>query len=129
MLAWRPIACAMLGTLLATSSTAHVGETGQDYRKYRQKNGIPCCTKDDCRPTTFSYEPDGTLVMYPEGHKVVVPRTRLHERPSDDGGAHWCGQFLPSGESLTFCAILPQQSVQQSPSGSHRAPTELARLQ
>ena len=29
---------------------AHVNERGMDYRLFKDRVGIPCCSKDDCRP-------------------------------------------------------------------------------
>jgi len=102
------IALSMLMT--SSMSRAHVGATGQDYSKFKQANGLPCCNNEDCRPTRYEISGD-EIVMYPDGQRIVLPRTLQHALTSDDGNAHWCGILYPDGSYKTFCAILPMQSV------------------
>ena len=54
-------------------SQAHESSTGQDYTKYRQRNGMSCCSGHDCRPARYEVKSDGTLVMFPEGRPVSIP--------------------------------------------------------
>lgn len=100
--------------MFASMAQAHVSRTGQDYGKFRQKSGLPCCDGKDCRPTTYHLNGDGSVVMFPDGNRVVIPRGDLHQMPSEDGHAHWCGVVYPNGEIKTFCAILPLQTAQAS---------------
>jgi len=86
---------------------AHESQTGQDYTKYRQRNGMSCCSGHDCRPARYELKPDGSVVMFPEGRAVSIPRDRVTEEPSDDGLGHWCGVLHGNGSATTFCAILP----------------------
>ncbi|HSR82513.1 MAG TPA: hypothetical protein VLL28_17210 [Hyphomicrobiaceae bacterium] len=86
---------------------AHEAQTGQDYTKYRQRNGMSCCSGHDCRPARYELKPDGSVVMYPEGRAVSIPGDRVTQDPSDDGLAHWCGVLHGNGSATTFCAILP----------------------
>ena len=103
------IACALTCCAIATSAETHRTTSGQDYSKYRQKNGASCCNGRDCRPVRYSVRPDGSVVMFPDGRGVVVEQRQLNQKPSDDGRAHWCGVMLPGGGPVTFCAILPRQ--------------------
>ena len=86
---------------------AHEAQTGQDYTKYRQRNGMSCCSGHDCRPARYELKPDGSVVMYPDGRAVSIPGDRVTQDPSDDGLAHWCGVLHGNGSATTFCAILP----------------------
>jgi hypothetical protein len=95
----------------ANVAVAHDSHTGQDYTKYRQRNGASCCNGHDCRPTRYEVRSDGAVVMFPEGRAVSVPGDRVNQKPSDDGMAHWCGVLHRNGEATTFCAILPVQSA------------------
>jgi hypothetical protein len=111
MMPWRAaLAAAALGAGIHLA-WAHDSHTGQDYTKYRQRNGASCCNGHDCRPTRFEVRSDGALVMFPEGRAVSVPGDRVNQEPSDDGLAHWCGVLHRNGEATTFCAILPVQSA------------------
>ena len=86
---------------------AHESQTGQDYSKYRQRNGMSCCSGHDCRPARYELKPDGSVVMFPEGRAVTIPGDRVTQEPSDDGLGHWCGVLHGNGSATTFCAILP----------------------
>jgi hypothetical protein len=104
----------MLVLLVLASSRplrAHVGETGQDYGVFRRPDGTSCCNNKDCRPVQWRTTPDGRLYMFPEGRQVYVPPNLIINRPSDDGNAHWCGIVMSTGDTATFCAILPPQSM------------------
>jgi hypothetical protein len=90
---------------------AHVGETGQDYGVFRRPDGTSCCNNRDCRPVQWRTTPDGRLYMFPEGRQVYIPPHLVIRRPSDDGNAHWCGIVMSTGDTATFCAILPPQSM------------------
>ena len=121
------IACALTCCAIATSAEAHRAASGQDYSKYRQKNGASCCDGRDCRPAGYSVRPDGSVVMFPDGRGVVVEQRQLNEKPSDDGRAHWCGVMLPGGNPVTFCAILPRQMTRwEKPSAPTRGAREFA---
>jgi hypothetical protein len=98
---------------------AHEAQTGQDYTKYRQRNGMSCCSGHDCRPARYELKPDGSVVMYPEGRAVSIPGDRVTQDPSDDGLAHWCGVLHGNGSATTFCAILPLHAASGA---SHDAP-------
>ena len=80
------MAAALGGTI--SLSQAHESPTGQDYTKYRQRNGMSCCSGHDCRPARYETRSDGALVMFPEGRTVAVPSDRVTQMPSDDGLAH-----------------------------------------
>lgn len=105
---------AMIG-VLALPGVAHEAVTGQDYSKFRQRNGASCCSGQDCRPVRYQIRPDGAVVMFPNDRPVVVPQNRLNEQFSDDGFAHWCGVIAPGGNAYTFCAILPRQMTELPP--------------
>ena len=92
-------------------SQAHEAQTGQDYTKFRQRNGMSCCSGHDCRPTRYEVKADGTLLMFPDGRAVSVPGDRVTQQPSDDGLGHWCGVLHGNGGATTFCAILPLQAA------------------
>ena len=92
---------------------AHEAQTGQDYTKYRQRNGMSCCSGHDCRPARYELKPDGTVMMFPEGRAVSIPGDRVTQDPSDDGLAHWCGVLHGNGSATTFCAILPLHAVSE----------------
>jgi hypothetical protein len=109
---------ALLGAGLC-SPRAHEAQTGQDYTKYRQRNGMSCCSGHDCRPARYELKPDGSVVMYPEGRAVSIPGDRVTQDPSDDGLAHWCGVLHGNGSATTFCAILPLHAASGA---SHDAP-------
>jgi hypothetical protein len=98
-----------------TFSQAHESSTGQDYSKYRQRNGMSCCSGHDCRPARYEVKSDGTLVMFPEGRPVPIPGDRVTQMPSDDGLGHWCGVLHGNGGATTFCAILPLQAATNGP--------------
>ena len=108
---------AVLGACLSPPQ-AHEAETGQDYSKYRQRNGMSCCSGHDCRPTRYELKPDGSVVMFPEGWAVSIPGDRVIEDPSDDGLAHWCGVLHRNGSATTFCAILPLHAAGRAPAPS-----------
>jgi hypothetical protein len=97
---------------LALPAAAHEAETGQDYSKFRQRNGSSCCSDQDCRRVRYQVRPDGAVVMYPNDQPVIVPQNLLNERYSDDGYAHWCGLIVPGRGAYTYCAILPRQMTQ-----------------
>ena len=101
---------------------AHEAQTGQDYTKYRQRNGMSCCSGHDCRPARYELKPDGSVVMYPEGRPVSIPGDRVTQDPSDDGLAHWCGVLHGNGSATTFCAILPLHAA----SGASPVPASAA---
>jgi hypothetical protein len=106
----RNLTPALILLILSTTPTfSHEAATGQDYSKYRQPNGASCCNGRDCRPVAYEMRSDGSVVMYPAGQVVVVPRARINKMPSKDGLGHWCGFMLPTGGAMTFCAILPMQ--------------------
>src|SRR5262245_60717760 len=90
---------------------AHEAQTGQDYTKYRQRNGMSCCSGHDCRPARYELKPDGSVVMFPEGRAVTIPGDRVTQEPSDDGLGHWCGVLHGNGSATTFCAILPRHAA------------------
>jgi hypothetical protein len=100
------LASALLGAGLCFPQ-AHEAQTGQDYTKYRQRNGMSCCSGHDCRPARYELKPDGSVVMFPEGRAVSIPGDRVTQDPSDDGLGHWCGVLHGNGSATTFCAILP----------------------
>jgi len=102
---------------------AHEAQTGQDYTKYRQRNGMSCCSGHDCRPARYELKPDGSVVMYPEGRPVSIPGDRVTQDPSDDGLAHWCGVLHGNGSATTFCAILPLHAASGA---SHEVPASAA---
>jgi len=103
---------------------AHEAQTGQDYTKYRQRNGMSCCGGHDCRPTRYELRPDGSVVMFPEGRAVSIPGDRVTQEPSDDGLGHWCGVLHGNGSATTFCAILPLHAANKdAPASSGFAPT------
>ena len=109
---WLIRGCVLItGLFFASLAQAHVSSTGQDYMKFRQKSGLPCCDGKDCRPTRYHLNGDGSAVMFPEGRRVEIPRGDLHQERSEDGHAHWCGVVYPNGEIKTFCAILPLQTA------------------
>jgi hypothetical protein len=117
---------AIMGACLSCPQ-AHEAQTGQDYTKYRQRNGVSCCGGQDCRPTRYELRPDGSLVMFPEGRAVSIPGDRVTQDPSDDGLAHWCGVLHRNGGATTFCAILPLHAAGKSapatpPAGSGPTP-------
>jgi hypothetical protein len=101
---------------------AHEAQTGQDYTKYRQRNGMSCCSGHDCRPARYEVKPDGSVVMYPEGRAVSIPGDRVTQDPSDDGLAHWCGVLHGNGSATTFCAILPLHAASEAPASAAPAP-------
>jgi hypothetical protein len=102
---------------------AHEAQTGQDYTKYRQRNGMSCCSGHDCRPARYEVKPDGSVVMYPEGRPVSIPGDRVTQDPSDDGLAHWCGVLHGNGSATTFCAILPLHAASEdAPASAAPAP-------
>ena len=103
------MAAALGGSL--SFSQAHESHTGQDYTKYRQRNGMSCCSGHDCQPTRYEVKSDGALVMFPQGRPVSIPGDRVTLMPSDDGLAHWCGVLHRDGGVTTFCAILPLQAA------------------
>ncbi|HWB44041.1 MAG TPA: hypothetical protein VG900_01250 [Hyphomicrobiaceae bacterium] len=108
---------ALAATVIALScsfSLAHRAVTGQDYTKYRQRNGMSCCSGHDCRPAKYEIRKDGTIVMFPDGRAVVIPADRVNQLPSDDGLGHWCGLLNRDGSATTFCAILPSRTAQSS---------------
>ena len=109
------MAAALGGTV--TFSQAHESQTGQDYTKYRQRNGTSCCSGHDCRPTRYEVKADGTLVMFPEARAVSIPHDRITQMPSDDGLGHWCGVLHRNGAATTFCAILPLQAASKEVPG------------
>jgi len=92
---------------------AHESLTGQDYTKYRQRNGMSCCSGHDCRPARYELKPDGSVVMFPEGRAVSIPGDRVTQEPSDDGLGHWCGVLHNNGSATTFCAILPLHAARK----------------
>jgi len=102
---------------------AHEAQTGQDYTKYRQRNGMSCCGGHDCRPARYELRPDGSVVMFPEGRAVSIPGDRVTQEPSDDGLGHWCGVLHGNGSATTFCAILPLHAASKdAPASSGLAP-------
>jgi hypothetical protein len=111
---------ALMGACLS-SPQAHEAQTGQDYTKYRQRNGMSCCSGHDCRPTRYELRPDGSLVMFPEGRAISIPGDRVTEDPSDDGLAHWCGVLHRNGGATTFCAILPLHAAKSTPNSSPKS--------
>ena len=42
------IASLVLLLSIAAGVHAHVNERGMDYRHFKDRVGIPCCTKEDC---------------------------------------------------------------------------------
>lgn len=116
----KSILVTLLIALMTPSALAHTSATGQDYSKYRRKNGASCCNEKDCRPTRYQREADGSITMYPDGQSVNVPRHLINPLPSDDGNAHWCGKIYDDQHHLTFCAILPEQVVEVPDRASRR---------
>lgn len=102
------MACVLV-CICAVPAVGHQADGGQDYSKFRQRNGSSCCNAQDCRPVRYQVRPDGSVLMFPDGQPVVVVPQLLNEQPSDDGHAHWCGLLMPGGLAQTFCAILPRQ--------------------
>src|SRR5262249_21459283 len=108
------LTCAVMGACLS-SPQAHEAQSGQDYTKYHQRNGMSCCRGHDCRPTPYELRRDGRVVMFPEGRAVSIPGDRVTQDPSDDGLAHWCGVLHRNGGATTFCAILPLHAANSAP--------------
>src|SRR5512138_1556775 len=44
------LACLVLLLAVGGGVRAHVNERGMDYRQFKDRVGIPCCTKEDCHP-------------------------------------------------------------------------------
>jgi hypothetical protein len=104
----------LIGLIVAAGGPApraHVSSTGQDYSAFRRPDGTSCCNNLDCRPVEYRTTADGRLFMFPDGRQVYIPPHLVIRRPSDDGHAHWCGIVLSTGDTATFCAILPPQSM------------------
>ena len=116
MFALRIAFLALLLSLAASLLHAHVNERGMDYSLYKDRVGIPCCSKEDCRPA------DRFVEALENGHEVVrllidgewitVSRDFLVAQPATDGRAHWCGIMLKTGNPKisrpgTRCIILP----------------------
>jgi len=107
-----------LALLLAIAGgvRAHVNERGMDYRLFKDAVGIPCCSKEDCRPAEKFVEAqeNGREVvrLLIDGKWITVSRDFLVAQPATDGRAHWCGIMLQTGNPRiwrpgTRCIILP----------------------
>ena len=115
MIALR-IACLALLLAIGGGVRAHVNERGMDYRQFKDRVGIPCCTKEDCHPAEKFVETqeEGREVvrLLIDGAWITVSRDFLVAQPATDGRAHWCGIMLKTGNPKiwrpgTRCIILP----------------------
>ena len=94
---------ASLALLVSTAAGvhAHVNERGMDYSLFKDRVGIPCCSKDDCRPAEKFVETqeNGREVvrLLIDGEWITVTRDFLVAQPATDGRAHWCGIMLKTG--------------------------------
>jgi hypothetical protein len=104
----------------AAAAHAHVNDRGMDYRAYQDSFGVPCCSKEDCRPADDFIEAveNGREVvrLLIDGTWITVSRQFLVEPPSTDGRAHWCGLKLVTGNPKvwrpgTRCIILPPKML------------------
>jgi hypothetical protein len=95
---------------------AHVNDRGMDYGRYQNAAGIPCCSREDCRPAekfieTVEYGREVVRLLL-DGVWITVSRSFLVDAPATDGRAHWCGLKLATGNPRvwrlsTRCIILP----------------------
>jgi hypothetical protein len=120
------MAAALAGSMcfFQPNSQAHEAQTGQDYTKYRQRNGMSCCSGQDCRPTRYEVKADGSVVMFPDGTPVSVPGDRVTQEPSEDGMGHWCGILHGNGGATTYCAILPLHAASRDTPATQTASVE-----
>jgi hypothetical protein len=100
-----------LGTV---SASAHVGDRGVDYSRYKDHTGAPCCDHNDCRPADDFVEARerGQVRLLIDGTWIDVPRAHVVAEDARDGRAHWCGGRLftnsPRGWiAFPRCVILP----------------------
>ncbi len=99
---------------------AHVNDRGMDYRLFKDTAGIPCCSKEDCRPAEKFIETveNGREVvrLLIDGVWITVPRIFLAPKQATDGRAHWCGIKLHAADPGawkpgTRCIILPPRML------------------
>jgi hypothetical protein len=115
---WWLVACA---TLSVTAASAHVGETGMDYRHFKDRYGQSCCHDQDCRPaadfveTVVNGQPVVRLLIGDVW--ITVPASYVITARASDGRAHFCGTlYMPRGNPAEVkpeptCVILPPRDA------------------
>jgi hypothetical protein len=105
----------VLGTV---SASAHVGDRGVDYSRYRDRNGAPCCDHTDCRPADgfVDARERGQVRLLIEGTWIDVPHAHVVAEDAGDGRAHWCGGRLFTNShhgwiAFPWCVILPPRET------------------
>ena len=115
---WWLAPCVFLS--VATAS-AHVGDSGMDYRNYKDRYGQSCCDDRDCRPaadfveTAVKDQPVVRLLI--NGIWITVSRDYVVANYASDGRAHFCGRLNVTGSSPAdvkpepTCIILPPRNT------------------
>jgi|GEM_PF-3372026 len=121
MWARRGLRLAAIVGLSAGSAAAHVGESGIDYRRYKDRYGLSCCGERDCRPAAdFVEAVDGgrpVVRLLIDGVWITVPRAFVVGENASDGRAHFCGRLhVPDGDPARAkpeptCIILPPRGA------------------
>ena len=79
------------------------------YTGLRNRSGISCCEDQDCHPVGLCVLPDRKQGLVIEGVCRPIPRDKVLDLPSPDGGAHACWQRFGQPPAIR-CVILPGET-------------------
>ena len=79
------------------------------YTGLHNRYGISCCEDRDCRPVGLCVLPDKRQGVVIEGACRPIPRDKVLDLPSPDGGAHACWQGFGQPPAIR-CVILPGET-------------------
>ena len=105
----------------AVAASAHVSDSGMDYRRFKDRYGQSCCNDRDCRPAADFVETmvNGQAVvrLLIDGSWITVSRSYVVADYASDGRAHFCGNLHMSGHNPAevkpepICVILPPRET------------------
>jgi hypothetical protein len=111
---------AFLVLLGSVPTSAHDGDRGLDYSRYKDQKGAPCCDDRDCRAADDFVEVtergQALVRLLIDGQWIDVPRAFVVAEDAPDGRAHWCGGRLFTNSHLgwlpfPWCVILPPREI------------------
>ena len=94
--------------LLLLTAAVPAGAHGW-YTGLRNRYGISCCEDRDCRPVGLCVLPDKRQGVVIEGACRPIPRDKVLDLPSPDGGAHACWQGFGQPPAIR-CVVLPGET-------------------
>jgi len=107
--------------LSAAAASAHMSDSGMDYRAYKDRYGQSCCDDRDCRAAADFAETvvkdEAVVRLLIDGDWITVSRSYVVAKVSPDGRAHFCGRLHRSGRTPAelkpepICVILPPRDV------------------